>query len=97
MQSTPSNTAGVQGRKEKKRGETLKQMKQKDKQKIGKKGWLVCRVHAKKMGHSLFGDEAYGGAGGSAVSAVGRGKSLRYARHTKHQRSKAIRMSCLDT
>ena len=57
--------------------------------------WLVCRVHAKKIGHSLFGDDAYGGAGGSAVSAVGRGKSLRYARHTKHQHSKAIIMSCL--
>ncbi|DBB08637.1 TPA: hypothetical protein ACH3X3_008761 [Trebouxia sp. C0006] len=53
------------------------------------------RVHAKKIGHSLFGDDAYGGAGGSAVSAVGRGKSLRYARHTKHQHSKAIIMSCL--
>ncbi|DBA85286.1 TPA: hypothetical protein ACH3X2_005979 [Trebouxia sp. C0005] len=37
------------------------------------------RVHAKKLGHSLFGDDAYGGAGGSAVSAIGRGKSLRQA------------------
>ena len=40
---------------------------------------MVCRVHAKHIGHSLFGDDAYGGAAGSAVSALGRGKSLRYA------------------
>lgn len=40
---------------------------------------VVCRVHAKHIGHSLFGDDAYGGAAGSAVSALGRGKSLRYA------------------
>ena len=38
----------------------------------------ACRVHAKHIGHSLFGDEAYGGAGGSAVSTIGKGKSLRY-------------------
>ncbi|KAL3163223.1 hypothetical protein ABBQ32_009625 [Trebouxia sp. C0010 RCD-2024] len=37
------------------------------------------RVHAKHIGHSLFGDDAYGGAAGSAVSALGRSKSLRQA------------------
>lgn len=40
---------------------------------------VACRVHAKHIGHSLFGDDAYGGAAGSAVSALGRSKSLRYA------------------
>ncbi|KAK9816418.1 hypothetical protein WJX72_000028 [[Myrmecia] bisecta] len=32
------------------------------------------RVHAKHIGHPLFGDETYGGAGGTAVSVIGRGK-----------------------
>lgn len=37
----------------------------------------ICRVHAKHLGHPLFGDEAYGGSGGTAVKAIGAGKSLR--------------------
>ena len=37
------------------------------------------RVHAKHLGHPLLGDEAYGGAGGSAVAAIGRGKAARCA------------------
>ncbi len=81
-------------RKEKERKGKEKKVKEKEKEKEKRK-WFVCRVHAKNIGHSLFGDDAYGGAGGSAVSAVGRGKSLRYARHKQHQCSKAISMSCL--
>ena len=37
------------------------------------------RVHARHLGHPLLGDEAYGGAGGSAVAAIGRGKAARCA------------------
>ena len=37
------------------------------------------RVHAKHLGHPLLGDEAYGGAGGSAVAVIGRGKAARCA------------------
>ena len=36
------------------------------------------RVHAKHMGHPLLGDEAYGGAAGTAVNAIGQGKSHRH-------------------
>jgi hypothetical protein len=93
MSSTAGNVLGVRGRNEERRNHN-KKLKKRDKEKTRER-WLVCRVHAKKIGHSLFGDEAYGGAGGSAVSAVGRGKSLRYACHTKHRRSKAISTSCL--
>jgi len=82
-------------RKEKKRKEKKRKGKEKKVKEKEKRKWFVCRVHAKNIGHSLFGDDAYGGAGGSAVSAVGRGKSLRYARHKQHQCSKAISMSCL--
>lgn len=32
------------------------------------------RVHARHMGHPLLGDAAYGGAAGSAVSVIARGK-----------------------
>ena len=35
------------------------------------------RVHAKHMHHPLLCDEAYGGAGGTAVNAIGQGKSMR--------------------
>ena len=35
------------------------------------------RVHAKHLGHPLLADEAYGGAGGTALAAIGRGKSAR--------------------
>ncbi|CAK0787372.1 hypothetical protein CVIRNUC_010592 [Coccomyxa viridis] len=37
------------------------------------------RVHAKHMGHPLLGDEAYGGAAGTAINAIGQGKSRRQA------------------
>jgi 23S rRNA-/tRNA-specific pseudouridylate synthase len=37
------------------------------------------RVHAKHLGHPLFCDDTYGGGGGSAVSALGRGKAARCA------------------
>ena len=36
------------------------------------------RVHAKHAGHPLLGDEAYGGAAGTAVNAIGQGKSHRH-------------------
>ena len=36
------------------------------------------RVHAKHMGHPLLGDEAYGGAAGTAINAIGQGKSRRH-------------------
>ena len=36
------------------------------------------RVHAKHTGHPLLGDDAYGGAAGTAVNAIGQGKSARY-------------------
>lgn len=35
------------------------------------------RVHARHLGHPLLADDTYGGSGGSAVAAVGRGKSAR--------------------
>ena len=35
------------------------------------------RVHAKHMQHPLLSDETYGGAGGTAVNALGQGKSIR--------------------
>lgn len=37
------------------------------------------RVHAKHIGHPLFGDETYGGGGGSAVGAVGGQKTAALA------------------
>jgi hypothetical protein len=37
------------------------------------------RVHARHLGHPLLGDAAYGGAGGSAVTAIARGKPDRRA------------------
>ena len=36
------------------------------------------RVHAKHMGHPLLGDEAYGGAAGTAINTIGQGKSRRH-------------------
>ena len=33
------------------------------------------RVHARHSGHPLVGDDTYGGSGGSAVAAIGCGKS----------------------
>ena len=33
------------------------------------------RVHAKHLGHSLLGDETYGGAGAAAVSIIGKGRA----------------------
>ena len=36
------------------------------------------RVHAKHTGHPLLADEAYGGAAGTAVNAIGQGKSRRH-------------------
>ncbi|BDA42964.1 RNA pseudouridine synthase 2, chloroplastic [Coccomyxa sp. Obi] len=35
------------------------------------------RVHARHLGHPLLADDSYGGSGGSAVAAIGRGKSAR--------------------
>jgi 23S rRNA pseudouridine1911/1915/1917 synthase len=37
------------------------------------------RVHSKHVGHSLIGDDAYGGGAGAAVSALGGGKTARVA------------------
>lgn len=37
------------------------------------------RVHARHLGHPLLGDVAYGGAAGSAVTAIARGKPDRRA------------------
>ena len=44
------------------------------------------RVHAKHMHHPLLSDEAYGGAGGTAVNVIGQGKSMRraYYSHDPH-------------
>ncbi|CAL8467393.1 g6930 [Coccomyxa elongata] len=35
------------------------------------------RVHTRHLGHPLLADDSYGGSGGSAVAAIGRGKSAR--------------------
>jgi len=40
------------------------------------------RVHARHLGHPLLGDAAYGGAAGSAVTAIARGKPDRRAHWT---------------
>jgi hypothetical protein len=37
----------------------------------------VCRVHAKHIGHPLFGDATYGGGTGPAVSVIARAKPSR--------------------
>lgn len=47
---------------------------------------MGVRVHAKHLGHPLLGDEAYGGAGGSAVAAIGRGKAARCAAYNGSSR-----------
>ncbi len=39
------------------------------------------RVHARHLGHPLLADDSYGGSGGSAVAAIGRGKSARCVVH----------------
>lgn len=43
------------------------------------------RVHAKHMGHPLLADEAYGGAGGTAVNTIGQGKSARWVNFLPHK------------